>query len=256
LGHIEGSHHVGRDEFLEKRNQIKSLMPNAQSIAMLLGNLGVTPETTVVAYAEDDNLYAARFVWTLRYHGHYKSFVLDGGYDKWVAEGRATAILPSADPQPVAYKLSEDIGTFSQARADAEYVYTRLQNPAVIIWDTRRLSEFEGTEVRADRCGHIPGAVHLDWTNLQTEVNGVKVLKSDEQIVKLLKVNGMTADHEVLIHCQTGIRSSYATLVLLGLGYEQVKNYDGSWFEWANNVTYPIVAARWQGAGSSFVGLK
>lgn len=245
LGHIDGALHAPRESFLETRRQVKSLVPSAAAMTATLQRLGVTPETTIIAYAEDDNPYAARFVWTLRYHGHEKSYVLDGGYDKWSAEDRDTSLLPTTAPPPTEYKMAAD-AKCSDSRAVADDVYTRLQNPAVVIWDTRRESEFKGTEVRADRGGHIPGAVHLNWTELQKEVGGVKVLKGREEIIALLNAHGVTPDKEIIAHCQTGIRSSYATLVLLGLGYESVKNYDGSWFEWANDQSLPIINAQGQ----------
>lgn len=240
LGHIDGAQHVERGAFLETRSRVKSLVPSSAALVKLLSELGVNPETPVVAYAEDDNPYAARFVWTLRYHGHKQSYVLDGGYDKWAAEERATSLFPSSRPEPSKYVQAVD-ADYLEARADAEYVYTRLENPSVAIWDTRRDEEFNGTEVRADRGGHIPGAVHFNWTELQQEVNGVKVLKDQAEIVALLEEHGLTPAREIVAHCQTGIRSSYATLVLLGLGYERVKNYDGSWIEWANNPALPII---------------
>jgi len=240
LGHIEGAQHVPRDEFLETRNNVKSLVPSAPSIADMLGKLGVTPETTVVVYADDNNPYAARLVWTLHYHGHKKSYVLDGGYDKWAAEGLPTSLFPSAKPEPTKYQMSTD-AECSDSRAVADDVYTRLHNPTTVIWDTRSDGEYTGMDVRADRGGHIPGAVHLNWTDLQTERQGIKVLKSRDEIVALLNSHGITFDKEIIAHCQTGIRSSYATLVLLGLGYKSVKNYDGSWIEWANNPSLPII---------------
>ncbi len=243
LGHIDGAHHVKRDEFLETRNGVKSLVPGSAKTAALLGRLGVTPETPVVVYAEDNNPYAARLVWSLHYNGHKNAYVLDGGYDKWSVEGRATSLFPTAAPVAVDYRLNEQT-EYLDARADADYVYTRLENPGVVVWDTRRSAEYEGTEVRADRGGHIPGAVHLNWEDLQTEVNGVKVLKNRSEIIALLQSKGITSEKEIIAHCQTGIRSSYATLVLLGLGYQRASNYDGSWIEWANNTTLPIINAQ------------
>ncbi len=243
LGHIDGAHHVKRDEFLETRNGVKSLVPGSAKTAALLGRLGVTPETPVVVYAEDNNPYAARLVWSLHYNGHKNAYVLDGGYDKWSVEGRATSLFPTAAPVAVDYRLNEQ-AEYLDARADADYVYTRLENPGVVVWDTRRSAEYEGTEVRADRGGHIPGAVHLNWEDLQTEVNGVKVLKNRSEIIALLQSKGITSEKEIIAHCQTGIRSSYATLVLLGLGYQRASNYDGSWIEWANNTTLPIINAQ------------
>ena len=243
--HIDGAYNVERDKFLETRNKVKSLVPTVAGITELLSTLGVTPESTLVVYAEDDNPYAARLVWTLRYHGHKYSYVLAGGYEKWDAENRAVSNLPSVNREPSHYVMTAD-AEYLQARADADYIYTRLENPSLVVWDARSSGEHEGTDVRADRGGHIPGAVSLNWTSLQTEVNGVKVLKSRSEVLTLLQAHGITKDKEIVSHCQTGVRSAYATLVLLGLGYEKVRNYDGSWTEWANNKTLPIINAQGQ----------
>lgn len=235
LGHIDQAIHIDKEHFLATRSGVKSLIPTTSEFEILMDRFGITPETTVVAYAEDNNPYAARFIWTLRYHGHEKAFVLDGGYEKWSREKRPTAMLPTQLTATQGYRCrsARDI------RAEADYIYTRLGNPGVTVWDTRKKGEYDGSEVRADRGGHIPSAVHLDWVNLQKDVNGVKVLKSESEIRGLLAASGITPDREIVAHCQTGIRSSYATLVLLGLGYN-VKNYDGSWIEWANNQFYPV----------------
>ena len=243
LGHIDGAHHVGRDRFLSRRDGIKSLVPTASEFIELANQLGITRDSLVVAYAEDKNPYAARFVWTLRFHGHENAYVLDGGYEKWAQENRPTAILPTSAASRSYYQLAVTSSAQGDTRAESDYLLTRVEDPAVVVWDTRRSAEYAGTEVRADRGGHIPGATHLNWTELQKEVNGVKVLKSREEIVALLSNKGLTPDKEIIAHCQTGIRSAYATLVLLGLDYPQAKNYDGSWIEWANNPTLPIIAA-------------
>ena len=236
LGHIDGAIHIDKKDFLFTRNEVKSLIPTVEEFESLMDRFGITPDTVVVAYAEDHNPYAARFVWMLRYHGHAQSYVLDGGYDKWGQEGRVSALLPTKVIATGGYRCRAG----QDVRANSEDVLTRLTNPAVAIWDTRRPAEHDGSEVRADRGGHIPGAVHFNWSDLQKEINGVKVLKSEEEIRSLLESRGLTPDRQVIAHCQTGIRSSYATLVLLGLGYDGAKNYDGSWIEWANNPALPI----------------
>ncbi|MFA5516605.1 MAG: sulfurtransferase [Desulfuromonadales bacterium] len=235
LGHIDEALSLQKEEFLSTRGGVKSLVTTAAEFEALMDRYGITPETTVVAYAEHDNPYAARFVWTLRYHGHDKAYVLDGGYEKWSEEKRPTAFLPTKIVATSGYRCQKGV----DIRAEVDYLLTRLGNPGVTVWDTRKASEYNGTEVRADRGGHIPGAVHLDWVNLQKEVNGVRVLKSEKEIRALLAAAGITPYREIVAHCQTGIRSSYATLVLLGLGYP-VRNYDGSWIEWANNSALPV----------------
>ncbi len=240
LGHIDEAVHIDKSEFLSTRSGVKSLVPTVAEFEALMNRYGITPDTTVVAYAEHDNPYAARFIWTLRYHGHEKSYVLDGGYEKWNSEDRAVAMLPTRATATSGYKCSN----CQEIRTEGDYLLTRLNNPSVLIWDTRRTAEYEGTEIRADRGGHIPGAVHLEWVNLQKEVNGIKVLKSEEEIRALLKEHAITPASQVVAHCQTGIRSSYATLVLLGLGYDNARNYDGSWIEWANNRVFPVENVR------------
>ncbi len=247
--HVAGAYNVERDKFLQTRNRVKSMVPTVPAMTEMLSTLGVTSESTLVVYAEDDNPYAARLVWTLRYYGHKNSYVLDGGYEKWAAETREISNLPSVSREPSQYVMAAD-ADYLQIRADADFIYTRLENPSLVVWDTRSYGEHDGTDVRADRGGHIPDAISLNWTNLQTKINGVKVLKSRDEIVALLQSHGLTSDKEIVAHCQTGVRSAYATLVLLGLGYEKAKNYDGSWIEWANNSSLPIINAQGQLEGS------
>ena len=238
LGHIDGAYSVPRSEFLDKRGGVKSLVPTTTDFEALMERFGITADTIVVTYAEHDNPYAARLAWTLRYHGHEKVLVLDGGYEKWVRDGYPTSLLPTAVATPSEYRVT----SHSEARAEVDYVLTRLGNPGVLVWDTRTQEEYAGTRVRADRGGHIPGATHLNWTELQHEVDGIKVLRPEPEIRALLARNGIGTEQEIIAHCQTGIRSSYATLVLQALGYGQVKNYDGSWIEWANNPELPVVS--------------
>ncbi|NOY87148.1 MAG: sulfurtransferase [Deltaproteobacteria bacterium] len=239
LGHIDGALHIDKNEFLSFRRGVKSLVPTVEEFQRLMIHYGITPETTVIVYAEHTNPYSARLVWTLKYYGHEKAYVLNGGYEKWAKEGRPLGFLPTKAVSIESYVVSDQ----EPIRAKANEVLTSINDPGTIIWDVRRLTEFEGTEVRADRGGHIPSATHLNWTELLHEENGIQVLKPAGELTVLLASHGITPDKKVIAHCQTGIRSAYASLVLMALGYPEVRNYDGSWIEWANNRDLPIVTS-------------
>jgi thiosulfate/3-mercaptopyruvate sulfurtransferase len=235
IGHIEGAINIHRGQFLSTRHGTKSLVPTVDEFAKLMESNGITPDTAVVAYAQHDNPYMARFIWTLRFHGHQRSYILDGGYEKWKVENFPTEAFSGSVFPTSGYTVQKS----ADIRAEGDYVLARLNNPSTVIWDVRRRSEYTGAEVRADRGGHIPGAVQLNWEDLLREESGIKVLKGEEEIERILQAAGITRDSEIIAHCQTGIRSSYATLVLLSLGYN-ARNYDGSWIEWANCQDYPI----------------
>ena len=106
LGHIAGAYSVPRSEFLDKRGGVKSLVPTTTDFEALMERFGITPDTTVITYAEHDNPYAARLAWTLRYHGHEKTLILDGGYEKWSSEGHPTSLLTTAAAVPSTYRVS------------------------------------------------------------------------------------------------------------------------------------------------------
>ena len=204
-------------------------MKNSWTATILLREqlLWPTPNTTIPIWRGSYGLCV--------FHGHERSYVLDGGYEKWDDENLPTEAFPTVVSPNSGYTVSKS----ADIRAEGDYVLTRLRNPSSIVWDVRRRSEYTGQEVRANRGGHIPSAVHLEWDNLLKDENGIKVLKSEQEIELILQMAGITRDVEIIAHCQTGIRSSYATLVLLSLGYN-AKNYDGSWLEWASCQNYPI----------------
>jgi thiosulfate/3-mercaptopyruvate sulfurtransferase len=208
----------------------------------LADQLGITPSTKVIAYDTDSSSSVGRFVWTLLRFGHTNVAILDGGYQKWVAEGHATsttATLPT--PNTTSYLVT---GTLD-IDVSADYVLSKINTPGYVIWDSRSVLEYIGYDLKTNpRGGHIPYAVNLDWTNLQQkDINGVSVLKSNLEILDLLAQHGITPDKEIIVHCQAGVRSAYASDTLLGLGFTKVKNYTGSWGEWssalkADGVTY------------------
>lgn len=207
-----------------------------EQFASLMRRLGIAPGTTVVWYGDRHNSYAIRGLWTMDYYRHAAPvYLLDGGRERWLAEGRPTRsgeehTAPAAYPVPAAVN-TENHATWWQVR-DA------IGSPGKVILDVREPAEYDGTNVRAARGGHIPGAVNIEWT---TATAGDNVLKPIEELRAMYAARGVTPDKEVIAHCQLGMRAAHTWFVLKHvLGYPSVRNYDGSWAEWGNRDDLPV----------------
>ena len=141
------------------------LIMGPDQFAKEMSDLGIGDATQVVCYDASASLYAARFWWCLRYYGHDNCVVLDGGFNKWLSEGRTLEIKIPAKGTAVF--------TPKPARQDvvclAEGLKERIGRPGVVIWDVRSVGEWTGANSRGNkRVGHVPGAVHREWSDLMT----------------------------------------------------------------------------------------
>ena len=198
----------------------------------LLSNSGITPETTVVAYGSYPGVGAWIF-WLLNVFGHKNVRVLNGGYQKWKAEGYPIAKALSTYP-----KTQYNLRNFDNSlRAFTEDVQAFMGKKDCILLDVRSVEEYRGEwflnrpPKGTERAGHIPGAVHLEHL-LVFQEDGT--FKSMDQLQTLYKSQGITADQNIIPYCAIGGRSGCIWFVLKYLlGYPNVRNYDGSWNEWS-----------------------
>ena len=219
---------------------VRDIVPKAK-LEKLLGASGITPDTTIVVYGDNNNWFAAWALWQLKVYGHKDVRIMDGGRKKWLAEGRD---LESNTPAVIAttYTAREPDLTI---RAFLPEVQKAMGRPDVALVDVRSPQEFTG-EILAppglpetcQRGGHIPGAKSIPWGKA---CNDDGTFKSREELAALYGGQCVTPDKHVIAYCRIGERSSHTWFVLKYLlGYEDVKNYDGSWTEWGNLVGAPV----------------
>jgi len=239
-GHVRGA--VLWDWRRDINDPLTRDIVSKEGFASLCSRSGVSNDAHVVLYGDFNNWFAAFAFWVARLYGHEKLSLMDGGRKKWIAEERElTKDVPSYPP-----------ASYTVTRVRYEYrillpdVRVRLGSPAVALVDVRSPDEFTGkilappeypTE-HAQRGGHIPGAVNIPWARA---LNDDGTFKPIEELRKLYEPTGITPDKEIITYCRIGERSSVTWFVLKELlGYQRVRNYDGSWSEWGNVVGLPI----------------
>ncbi len=232
--HIPGAVHLDYAQLVTARPPVMGLLPENNVLSALFSRLGLTPDTHVVAYDDEGGGRAARLLWTLDVVGHSHYSLLDGGRQAWLAEGRP--VRSGQESRPASdYRVTDQ----SAARADLTYIQAHLRDPGVVLIDARSPQEYSGQKRLAERGGHIPGALNVDWVTTMDMQNNLR-LKPAEELRLALTQRGVTPDKEVIVYCQTHHRSAHTYIVLKSLGYNKIKGYPGAWSEWGNHRDTPI----------------
>ena len=232
--HLPGAVNLEYSEIITTRPPAMGLLPDDRQLSHVVSSAGMTPETHVVAYDDEGNGKACRFLWTLDVIGHPKYSLLNGGLHAWLNEGHRTEGSPN-QPQRGDYKVVHQAGPV----ADKDYVLSHLNDPGVVLLDTRTPAEFSGVDKRAARGGHIPGAVNMDWTLALDRERDQRLISASE-LREMLENLGITPDREVITYCQTHLRSAHTYITLKALGFPRIRGYPGSWSEWGNDFDLPI----------------
>ena len=240
-GHIPGA--VKIDWHTDLNDPLTRDYVDADAFAALMRAKGITPDTTIVFYGDQNNWWAAYALWVTSLFGHADVRLLDGGRKKWIDEGRAmTTDIPA--PADADYPVTQRDD--SVIRAYREQVLAHIGNGPLV--DVRSPAEFTGELLHmadypqegALRGGHIPTAHSVPWRRAADETDGT-FLPVDQLRAIYEGEIGLTPQDDVIAYCRIGERSSHTWFVLTHLlGFENVRNYDGSWVEWGNAVRVPI----------------
>jgi thiosulfate/3-mercaptopyruvate sulfurtransferase len=241
-GHIPGAVHIDWRLDLQDPVMRDYIVPAA--FAELCARNGISPDTTVIFYGDKSNWWATYALWAFRLFGHTKVKLVNGGRDKWIKEGRA---LTKEKPQPAratypvpARRHDAEIRAFSEdalAQMQARRPMIDVRSPGEYRGEITHMPEYPQEGVL--RGGHIPGAQSVPW---KTAVNEDSTFKSASELRKIYAEGcGLKPQDDIIAYCRIGERSSHTWFVLTYLlGYEKVRNYDGSWTEWGNKVRAPI----------------
>lgn len=239
-GHIPGA--VKIDWHTDLNDPVARDYLDGSAFAKLLGSRGISRDTTVVIYGDNKNWWATYALWVFKLFGHEDVRILDGGREKWIAEGKPITTDKPAVAEVAYPEIDRDDHTIRAYRDD---VLNHLGKPLV---DVRSPQEYSGErthmpnypEEGALRGGHIPGAQSVPWSRAAGDLG---VFLDRDSLAKIyLGEKQLDPKQETIAYCRIGERSSHTWFVLKYLlGFENVRNYDGSWTEWGSLVGVPIV---------------
>jgi thiosulfate/3-mercaptopyruvate sulfurtransferase len=239
-GHIAGAVKLHwRDDL---QDPVERDLVDKPTFERLLSERGIANDTTLVLYGDKNNWFAAYAYWYLKIYGHGDVRILDGGRQKWADEAREFT-TETPQPQQADYKANE---RDESIRTYRDSVRAQIGEQSKALVDVRSPQEYAGDLIAppgyeqegAQRAGHIPTAASIPWA---TAVRDDGTFKNADELRELYESKGITPEKEVTAYCRIGERSAHTWFVLRELlGYETVKNYDGSWTEWGNLVDVPI----------------
>ena len=239
--HIPGAIHIGRDYWLKERDPSGGPrgidLASAPDLADHFSHLGVDDDRHVITYDDNGGRAAARVWWILRYLGHERVSVLDGGWHAWLeANGGVSYVSPQLTPRE--FKVRVDRGRIS----DLSDVQAALVNGSAQLVDTRSREEWDGTDPHGNaRAGRIPSAINLEWSSL-VAAERPWTFKGEAEIANQAERAGLDIHRPIITYCQGGVRAAHVAFALELAGAPAVSVYERSMAEWANSAVTEMTA--------------
>ena len=234
--HIPHAIHLKPNLLVRQEENASGLLPEEDGLKALIEYLNISPDHHVVAYDDEGGAWAGRLIWNLHCLGFYNTSLLNGGIHAWLGAGLPT----SADVESF-----EKVSNLVQVNLDETYriqydeLLEKCQNQSVQLWDCRTTDEYTGLRLAARRGGHIPGALHFEWSTALNRENHLK-LHPLERTRQRLEQLGFNLNEPVVVYCQSHHRSGLAYILGRLLGWN-IQAYDGAWSEWGNRPDSPVI---------------
>ena len=236
--HIPHALHLKPKFLVRQDEQATGLLPDVEGLQELIRYLNISPEHHVVVYDDEGGAWAGRLIWNLHCLGFENTSLLNGGIHAWLAAG-----LPTTSEveqfKPVRALVQVDQAKIQQYRIEYAELLEKVQSSQVQLWDCRTEDEYTGLRLAARRGGHIPNALHFEWSTALNRENHLR-LHPLERTQQRLEQLGFNLNEPVVVYCQSHHRSGLAYILGRLLGWN-IQAYDGAWSEWGNRLDSPII---------------